>query len=195
MSYDLKVLEQGCEELGIALNDTQKQQFIAFYEYLAEKNKVMNLTGITEFQEVLVKHFLAKYGKEKNPSLTGFSRKAMNLLMQYKWPGNVRELENLVERLLVLCDGPEVDTCDLPDKILAGAVQTTSAVPHIDLPESGIDLSSAVSEFEKSIIIQALNRSNWVKNRAAKLLHVNRTTLVEKIKKQKLQRPVEVKLG
>ena len=58
MSYDLKVLEQGCEELGIALNDTQKQQFIAFYEYLAEKNKVMNLTGITEFQEVLVKHFL-----------------------------------------------------------------------------------------------------------------------------------------
>ena len=52
MSYDLKVLEQGCEELGIALNDTQKQQFIAFYEYLAEKNKVMNLTGITEFQEV-----------------------------------------------------------------------------------------------------------------------------------------------
>ena len=58
MSYDLKVLEQGCEELRIALNDTQKQQFIAFYEYLAEKNKVMNLTGITEFQEVLVKHFL-----------------------------------------------------------------------------------------------------------------------------------------
>ena len=58
MSYDLKVLEQGCEELGIALNDTQKQQFIDFYEYLVEKNKVMNLTGITEFQEVLVKHFL-----------------------------------------------------------------------------------------------------------------------------------------
>lgn len=60
MSYDLKVLEQGCEELGIALNDTQKQQFIAFYEYLVEKNKVMNLTGITEFQEVLVKHFLGQ---------------------------------------------------------------------------------------------------------------------------------------
>ena len=58
MSYDLKVLEQGCEELGIALDEGQKQQFIAFYEYLVEKNKVMNLTGITEFQEVLIKHFL-----------------------------------------------------------------------------------------------------------------------------------------
>ena len=58
MSYDLKVLEQGCEELGIALNDTQKQQFIAFYEYLEEKNKVMNLTGITEFDEFIDKHYI-----------------------------------------------------------------------------------------------------------------------------------------
>ena len=58
MDYDLNVLEQGCEELGITLNEVQKQQFITFYEYLVEKNKVMNLTGITEFQEVLVKHFL-----------------------------------------------------------------------------------------------------------------------------------------
>ena len=58
MAYDLKVLKQGCEELGITLNEVQKQQFITFYEYLVEKNKVMNLTGITEFQEVVVKHFL-----------------------------------------------------------------------------------------------------------------------------------------
>lgn len=58
MAYDLKVLEQGCEQLGICLDDEKKQQFISFYEYLIEKNKVMNLTGITEFQEVLVKHFL-----------------------------------------------------------------------------------------------------------------------------------------
>ena len=58
MAYDLTVLEQGCEQIGISLNEEQKQQFIAFYEYLVEKNKVMNLTGITEFQEVLVKHFL-----------------------------------------------------------------------------------------------------------------------------------------
>ena len=58
MAYDLTVLEQGCEQIGISLNEEQTQQFIAFYEYLVEKNKVMNLTGITEFQEVLVKHFL-----------------------------------------------------------------------------------------------------------------------------------------
>lgn len=58
MNYDLKILEEGCEALGISLNDQQKQQFISYYEYMIEKNKVMNLTGITEFQEVLIKHFL-----------------------------------------------------------------------------------------------------------------------------------------
>lgn len=58
MGYDLSILEQGCVQLGIALNDAQKKQFTDFYEFLIEKNKVMNLTGITELQEVLVKHFL-----------------------------------------------------------------------------------------------------------------------------------------
>ena len=58
MAYDLTILEEGCKELGITLDEVQKKQFTDFYEYLVEKNKVMNLTGITEFQEVLVKHFL-----------------------------------------------------------------------------------------------------------------------------------------
>ena len=58
MAYDLTILEEGCRELGITLDEIQKKQFTDFYEYLVEKNKDMNLTGITEFQEVLVKHFL-----------------------------------------------------------------------------------------------------------------------------------------
>ena len=58
MAYDLSVLDQGCQEMGIVLDGEQRQQFVDFYEYLVEKNKVMNLTGITEFQEVLIKHFL-----------------------------------------------------------------------------------------------------------------------------------------
>lgn len=58
MAYDLTILEEGSKELGITLDENQKKQFTDFYEYLVEKNKVMNLTGITEFQEVLIKHFL-----------------------------------------------------------------------------------------------------------------------------------------
>lgn len=58
MAYDLKVLEEGCTAYGITLTEAQKEQFVRYYELLVEWNKVMNLTGITEFQEVLTKHFL-----------------------------------------------------------------------------------------------------------------------------------------
>ena len=58
MEYDLTLFENGLEELGIALSQEQKKQFIAYYEYLVEKNKVMNLTAITEYDEVILKHFL-----------------------------------------------------------------------------------------------------------------------------------------
>ncbi len=143
---------------------------------------------------LLTKHFLDKYRTGKSPKKVDFGKKAMSALMRYRWPGNVRELENLVERMVVLCDAPVIEAEDLPEKILAGAMPATSTVPLIDLPEAGIDLSTAVNDFERNIIIQALNKSNWVKNRAAKLLHVNRTTLVEKIKKQKLEKPAEVNL-
>ena len=58
MSYDLTIFRKGCESLGVTLSEAQEKQFTDFYEYLIEKNKVMNLTGITEFQEVIIKHFL-----------------------------------------------------------------------------------------------------------------------------------------
>ena len=58
MAYDLTILEEGCKYQGITLDENQKKQVTDFYEYLVEKNNVMNLTGITEFQEVLIKHFL-----------------------------------------------------------------------------------------------------------------------------------------
>lgn len=58
MAYDLTVLENGLSELGLEINENQKECFIKYYEFLIEKNRVMNLTGITEFNEVLTKHFL-----------------------------------------------------------------------------------------------------------------------------------------
>ena len=70
MSYDLTTLENGCQELGIQLNGQQKEQFIKFYEYLIEKNKVMNLTGITDFEEVLTKHFLDSLSCVKSIDMT-----------------------------------------------------------------------------------------------------------------------------
>lgn len=74
MAYDLTILEEGCRELGITLDEIQKKQFTDFYEYLVEKNKVMNLTGITEFQEVLVKHFLDSLACVKTVDMNKINR-------------------------------------------------------------------------------------------------------------------------
>lgn len=78
MEYDLTLFEKGLEELGIALSKEQKKQFITYYEYLVEKNKVMNLTAITEYNEVILKHFLdslsiVKVGSFDHKKLTGKS--------------------------------------------------------------------------------------------------------------------------
>lgn len=135
----------------------------------------------------LIRFFIEKNVKEKSMEVLEINRQVMQHLINYRWPGNVRELENLIERLSVLCDGNPVTDDDLPEKILSGHTQDTASSLGFILPDEGIDLSDVVSDFEKNIIIQALNKSGWIKNRAAKLLNLNRTTLVEKIKKQGIQ--------
>lgn len=72
MNYDLTILEKGCSQLGLTLTDEQKVQFIKYYEMLVEKNKVMNLTNITQFEEVLIKHFLDSLAAVKAVDFTKF---------------------------------------------------------------------------------------------------------------------------
>lgn len=72
--YDLTVLDRGCAELGIQLEQRQRDQFVQYYELLIEWNKVMNLTGITEFEEVLQKHFVDSLSVKKVVDLTKISR-------------------------------------------------------------------------------------------------------------------------
>ena len=110
----------------------------------------------------------------------------MDLLVNYDWPGNVRELENMIERIVILKGGGVIEPNDLSEKVLVSHPQ--SLHPRIQIPEGGISFNTAITEFERELILQALNRTNWVKNKAAKLLNLNRTTLVEKMKKINLTR-------
>ena len=73
MNYDLTILEEGCKEYGIQLNEEQKKQFVQYYELLIEWNKVMNLTGITDFEEVLLKHFVDSLSIAKGLDMTKIS--------------------------------------------------------------------------------------------------------------------------
>ncbi|MBK7947751.1 MAG: sigma-54-dependent Fis family transcriptional regulator [Deltaproteobacteria bacterium] len=132
---------------------------------------------------LLVHHFLDHAQKERGSRVTGFSDDALQRLMDHDWPGNVRELENLIERLTVLVGEGEIDVPDLPDSIRAEPALRTWA-PRV--PSTGLDFNDVVTRFENDLIQQALEQTGWNKNRAAQRLRLNRTTLLEKIKKRGL---------
>jgi DNA-binding NtrC family response regulator len=110
----------------------------------------------------------------------------MKALETYDWPGNVRELENVIERMVILCENDYITLEDLPEKIIEKGMEAHTLQTIV--PEEGFSLNHAVNAYEKQLILNALERTGWVKNRAAKLLKMNRTTLVEKIKKQGIER-------
>jgi sigma-54 specific flagellar transcriptional regulator A len=122
-----------------------------------------------------------------------FTDKAIAQLQKHTWPGNVRELMNLVERMSILHAGKEVDVAQLPEKYrfgveselpeTAGGSQTSRS-----LPEEGIDLKDFLTRTEIQMIEDALDRTGGVVAKAAELLGLGRTTLVEKMKKLGIER-------
>jgi DNA-binding NtrC family response regulator len=137
---------------------------------------------------LLVDFFLKKFNKEKRKNVKEFTSEAMDTLLYYDWRGNVRELENLVERVVILSNGDEIDLEDIPESI-AGRARTIEPFESTISPNGGIPFDHAVEEYEKKLILQALSETNWVTTKAAKLLNINRTTLIEKMKKKRLHRP------
>jgi len=137
---------------------------------------------------ILANHFLSKFGKLKKKHLSRFSPDVLRYFMRYPWPGNVRELENLIEMFVVMKEDGEIEVGDLPPKLLNQGNAPTSPTfsRRIELPADGINFNNMVSQFEKDLLLQALSKTSGVKNRAAKLLNLNRTTLVEKLKRFKL---------
>jgi DNA-binding NtrC family response regulator len=136
---------------------------------------------------LLVRYFLDRFNKQNQKSIPGISEEAMQCLMQYHWPGNIRELENLVERVVVLKNSPGIiERKDFPVGYFQ-QVRLDRFVANVALPEEGLDFNVAVREFESELILQALQRTSGNKNKAASLLNLNRTTLVEKLKRKGLR--------
>lgn len=137
----------------------------------------------------LIQFFMGDFNERLGSTLSGFESEAMEAILNYPWPGNIRELKNFVERLAILNDGELVRLGELPEKIQRYRTTEPSAkAADVTLPDEGVNFYDAVEQFEKALILQALDRTNWNKNQAASLLSMNRTTLVEKIKKKELAR-------
>jgi len=129
---------------------------------------------------MLAHHFLSRYAEENGKSLRDIAPPAMALLMDHPWPGNVRELENVIERAVVLSTGPVLDVELLPPSVRH---PNAVAAPAANLPSNGLSLKEAVSEYERQLIVKALQMSGGVQKRAAEVLHVKPTTLHEMMKR------------
>jgi transcriptional regulator with PAS, ATPase and Fis domain len=106
----------------------------------------------------------------------------MRRLMSYSWPGNVRQLENVIERALAFSGGRgQIDMDDLPSELVVGDAPLLTA--SLSLPEDGVDLNLLLANVERDLIGRTLERTGGNKGQAARLLRINRTTLVEKLKR------------
>ncbi len=140
---------------------------------------------------LLLEHFQRRLGQRVyNYRPKTFSDEVLAIMSAYHWPGNIRELENLMERISVLVEADLIVPSHLPDHM-----KNTS--PPGELPmmasvfKSGAGFNQAVESFQRSMILHALNETDWVKARAAEMLKMNRTTLVEKIKKLCIEQELE----
>lgn len=146
--------------------------------------KIPSLHERKEDIPLLISYFLGKFVSANGSNKVNFTSDALAKLCTYNWPGNVRELENVIERLVILRGGSEITAEDLPSKIYNHFPENNKTeTSHFNLPENGIDLKQYLHNIEGSLIKQALERTLGNKNQASKLLGMNRTTLIEKIKK------------
>jgi len=144
--------------------------------------KLPSLRERAEDIPLLVEHFIKKYSDENGRETCTIDPAAMKYLMDYDWPGNVRELENAMERVVVLSPAATVSPDLLPRNI-------TSALPDssMRIPGDGVPLKERVGNFEKALILSALEKTEWNQKKAARLLAVNTTTLSEKLKRLKIK--------
>jgi transcriptional regulator with GAF, ATPase, and Fis domain len=134
--------------------------------------------------KALVGRFLDKANASHGTAVSSVSPEAMDLLARHPWPGNVRQLESLVERAVLLCEGTTIRPEDLPTDVRLRTAP--SARPYgFEIPAEGVD----IEEFERQLIVQAMEKSGWVIAKAARLLGLTYRTLQYRLEKFGLKKP------
>ena len=184
LKADVRVIAATNQNLEEAIREKRFREDL-FFRLNVIPIEVPPLRQRSEDIPILAEHFLEKLCRDRGREHPGFSLEALDLLCSYPWPGNVRELENLVERVIITSSSDaEISPSDLPRQFHEAPSVTLSA-PRV--PATGLSFRDVVDDFEADLIRQALEQTQWNKNRAARLLGLNRTTLLEKIKKKGLE--------
>lgn len=183
---DTRVIAATHRDLDAMVADGRFREDL-FYRLNVIPIKIPALKERREDIPLLIAYFVNRFTSADRSNEIKFSDKTLEMLISYDWPGNVRELENIIERLVILRGGNEILPEDLPAKIFRHNPLATDHYKHIfELPEDGVNLKKVLSDIEDSLILQALSYTEGNKNQASKLLTLNRTTLIEKMKKKAL---------
>jgi len=137
---------------------------------------------------LLAHHALAKFGHLADGRVKEIGREAMAVLLDYSWPGNVRQLESAIERAILLCEGDTITPRDLPNEVLSrktpGKGNGKRNSDKFEIPAEGINFE----KFERDLILQAMERADWVIAKAAKMLGMSYRTLQYRLDKFGLKR-------
>ncbi len=202
MNTDVRIIAATHNNLEQAIQEKRFREDL-YYRLNVFPIDVPALRERSEDIPMLVADLIVRLEREKNIKIS-FTKTAMQQLQKYLWPGNVRQLANIVERMAILQPNGLVDIDDLPDKIrehnqtgnqISTSIPTDNpgqdfnAIGYLSkLPEEGINLKEQLLFLEQNLIKQALKESNGVVAKAARKLQLNRTTLVEKMRKYDLDK-------
>jgi two-component system response regulator PilR (NtrC family) len=137
---------------------------------------------------LLVEHSLNRFARMAGGKPKEVSREALEILLDYSWPGNVRQLESAIERAILLCEGDRIMPRDLPEEVRERRVRVRSERTRADrfeLPPEGINFEN----FERELILQAMEKSDWIIAKAAKMLGMSYRTLQYRLDKFAIRRP------
>jgi len=194
IGVDVRILAATNQDLEVAVQEKRFRKDL-FYRLNVIPVTIPPLRERRSDIPLLIEHFIARFNALKNASVRGVHPDALEYVLHYHWPGNIRELENLIERLVVLKKSGTIVMGDLPEKVLRAIPQPIARLEEpLSLNGSEIDLVKELERHENRLIVDAMRRANGVTSKAAQLLHVNRTTLVEKLKRKGLDPKVQGEL-
>ena len=183
INCDVRVIAATNSDLETEVREKKFREDL-FYRLNVIPMNVPSLRTRTEDIPLLLKAFIHRMNQKSQCRVSKVSSRVVQALLSYSWPGNIRELENLVERLCIMKGEGIIEWEDLPPQYKK---ISTPALKDFHIPDEGIDFKSTIVQFEDNLILNALKKTQGNRSQAANLLKMNRTTLIEKLRKKNLQ--------
>ncbi len=181
IKVDVRIIAATNKDLEAAMEEGSFRQDL-YYRLNVIPIEVPPLRERKEDIKYLVYHFIEKFNKVYGKTINDIDEEALRIIEGYEYPGNIRELENLIERIIVLNKNDRIRVSDLPDYIFKEPKE--ESIEEIDMSNG---LGSLVENFERQLIIKALEKNNNNKFQTARMLQMNRSTFMSKLKKYDIQ--------